>query len=226
MKKFGGRNMRKTLYSLILSEDVVKEIDRLAEKEGTNRSNLINEVLAEYVSVTTPEKRIADVFKRIENFFGANGDFPVYYENHDNTLSIKSALSYRYRPTLRYEVELYRAPEGTFGELKVNFRTQSPELLNKLTEFFAYWERMEEIYVFSLFNAGNITYSLDEYKWTRSLSFPKNRRYETEDLSRAISDYVKVFDRLLKKFLAGEYKSVRELENDYLAALNGGMLLI
>lgn len=218
--------MKKNMYSLILSEKVIEEIDRLAEKEGTNRSNLVNQILAEYVSITTPEKRISDIFERIERLFGDDANFPVYRESHDNTLSIKSALSYKYRPTLRYEVELYRAEGGAFGALKVNFRTQSPELLTKLTEFFKYWQRLEEIYVFSFFKNGRINYSLDEYKWTRSLSFPENKRYESEDLSRAISDYVKVFDRLLKKYLADGYSSVRELENDYLAALNGGALII
>lgn len=216
--------MKKAMYSLMLSEKVVEEIDRLAEKEGTNRSNLVNQILAEYVSVITPEKRISDIFDRIESLFtGAN--LPVYHENHDNTLSIKSALSFKYRPTLRYEVELYRVPDGAFGELKVNFRTQSPELLTRLTEFFRYWQKLEEIYVFSLFPYGRITYSLDEYKWTRSLSFPENKSYDSEALSRAISDYVKVFDKLLKKYLAGGY-SARDLENDYLAALNSGMTVI
>lgn len=218
--------MKKNMYSLMLSERVVEEIDRLAEKEGTNRSNLVNQILAEYVSITTPEKRISDVFERIERFFCGDTSFPVYRESHDNTLSIKSALSYKYRPTLRYEVELYRTEGGAFGELKVNFRTQSPELLTKLTEFFRYWERLEEIYVFSFFKSGRIRYTLDEYKWTRSLSFPENKRYESEDLSRAISEYVKVFDRLLKKYLADGYSSVRELENDYLAAQGGGALII
>lgn len=218
--------MKKNMYSLMLSENVVEEIDRLAEKEGTNRSNLVNQILADYVSVTTPEKRISDIFEKIESLFGGDASFPVYRESHDNTLSIKSALSYKYRPTLRYEVELYRTEGGAFGELKVNFRTQSPELLTKLTEFFRYWERLEEIYVSSFFSGGKIRYTLDEYKWTRSLSFPENKRYENEDLSVAISNYVKVFDRLLKKYLANGYSDLRELENDYLAALNGGMTII
>ena len=61
--------MKKAMYSLMLSEKVVEEIDRLAEKEGTNRSNLVNQILAEYVSVITPEKRISDIFDKIESLF-------------------------------------------------------------------------------------------------------------------------------------------------------------
>ena len=38
--------MKKTLYSLMLSDEVVREADRLAHQKGTNRSNLINQILA------------------------------------------------------------------------------------------------------------------------------------------------------------------------------------
>ena len=39
--------MKKTVYSLVLSEDVVREIDKLATRRGTNRSNMVNQILAE-----------------------------------------------------------------------------------------------------------------------------------------------------------------------------------
>ena len=50
--------LQKSLYSLMLMDDVVREIDRLALQQNTNRSNFINQILAEYVSLMTPEKRI------------------------------------------------------------------------------------------------------------------------------------------------------------------------
>ena len=216
--------MKKNMYSLILTEDVVNAIDKLAEEENTNRSNLINEILAEYVSVTTPEKRINDIFHGIEDLFKQLTGQQVYYQQHDNTLSIKSALEYRYRPTIRYEVELYRTQDGTVGELKVNFRTQSPQLLNRLTEFFALWTRLEELYVARYFNDSEINYTLDETRWTRTLAVPKNAGYDDKELSRAITDYVSTFDRLMKKRLSGA--SATEIENEYLDALNGGMIII
>lgn len=216
--------MKKNMYSLILAEDVVNAIDKLAEEENTNRSNLINEILAEYVSVTTPQKRINDIFHGIEDLFKQLTGQQVYYQQHDNTLSIKSALEYRYRPTIRYEVELYRTQDGTVGELKVNFRTQSPQLLNRLTEFFALWTRLEELYVARYFNDSEINYTLDETRWTRTLAVPKNAGYDDKELSRAITDYVSTFDRLMKKRLSGA--AATEIENDYLDALNGGMLII
>ena len=51
--------MKKNVYSLVLSEDVVHEIDKMAYRQGTNRSNLVNQILAEYASLITPERRIS-----------------------------------------------------------------------------------------------------------------------------------------------------------------------
>ena len=57
--------MKKNLYSLTLSDDVVREVDALAHRMGTNRSALVNQILAEYVSVPTPERRWNDIFEAI-----------------------------------------------------------------------------------------------------------------------------------------------------------------
>jgi len=76
--------MKKNAYSVILSEDVVNEIDRLADERGMTRSGFINEALSEYVSVTTPERQIRDVFKRIEALMPGADDLPVFFGEHDN----------------------------------------------------------------------------------------------------------------------------------------------
>ena len=59
--------MKKTLYSLMLSENVIAAVDALAVQYGTNRSNLVNQILADYVSYTTPEKRIDQIFSAMES---------------------------------------------------------------------------------------------------------------------------------------------------------------
>ena len=41
--------MKKNLYSLTLSDEVVREVDALAHRLGTNRSALVNRILSEYV---------------------------------------------------------------------------------------------------------------------------------------------------------------------------------
>ena len=63
-RKQEGRwtNVSKSVYSLVLSDDVVAAVDRAAYGLDTSRSNLINQLLADYVSFITPEKRRKDIF--------------------------------------------------------------------------------------------------------------------------------------------------------------------
>lgn len=216
--------MQKSLYSLILMDDVVREIDSLARMQNTNRSNLINQILADYVSLTTPEKRINNIFNCINGLL-EDKIFNSYIEPHERTMSLKSSLNYRYRPTIKYEVELYRSSSETIGELKIIFRTQSAELLIKLSDFFDLWTRMEHIYLKDYFGADGIQYSFDNGKITRSLHLPHGKEYSNDEIAKAISDYIRMFDDIIKGYLTGEYTSVTQMENRYLSYLNNSIIL-
>lgn len=218
--------MKKYPCHLMLSADVLDEIDQIAERENTTRSNLVNRILADYVSLTMPEKHFDRIFRTVENFLNGCGGFSPFFEPNSPVMSIKSSLEYRYRPTLRYEVEMYRTPDAVIGELNVIFRTQAPELLVELTRFFKLWMNLEALYVSVFFPENAIRYSLAEGRFTRTFALPRERSYDPEETGRAIGDYVETFDELLKKWLSGEFSSQRELENAYLARLNGGMLII
>lgn len=218
--------MKKYPCHLMLSADVLDEIDQIAERENTTRSNLVNRILADYVSLTMPEKHFDRIFRTVENFLNGCGGFLPFFEPNSPVMSIKSSLEYRYRPTLRYEVEMYRTPDAVIGELNVIFRTQAPELLVELTRFFKLWMNLEALYVSVFFPENAIRYSLAEGRFTRTFALPRERSYDPEETGRAIGDYVETFDELLKKWLSGEFSSQRELENAYLARLNGGMLMI
>ncbi len=99
--------MKKTLYSLMLNEEVVREIDRMAHRMGTNRSALINQILADYTSVMTPERRIESIFHEIEQLVAPARDLVPFFAPHTTSMSLKSSLEYKYRPTVKYEVALY-----------------------------------------------------------------------------------------------------------------------
>ena len=107
--------MKKTLYSLMLSDDVVREVDALAHRLGTNRSNLINQILADYVSVTTPERRISDIFHAVEQMLAPSRDLVPFFAPNALTMSLKSSLEYKYRPTVKYEVQLFPLAGGLAG---------------------------------------------------------------------------------------------------------------
>ena len=100
--------MAKTMYSLMLSEDVVNAIDALAHRAGTNRSQMINMILAEYISYRTPEQRMREMFDSMERMLPADSPLQVMLRSSDSMLNLRSALAFKYNPTIRYTLELER----------------------------------------------------------------------------------------------------------------------
>ena len=81
--------MKKNLYSLTLSDDVVREVDALAHRMGTNRSALVNQILA------TPERRWNDIFEAIEELMTPTRELVPFFAPGSSTMSLKSSLSYK-----------------------------------------------------------------------------------------------------------------------------------
>ena len=216
--------MKKNLYSLMLSEDVVREVDALAHRMGTNRSALVNQILADYVSVPTPERRISDIFRAIEELVSPSRELVPFVAPNSPTMSLKSSLAYKYRPTVKYEVDLNSGGETTMGELSVIFRTQSAELIAALSEFFRLWVRIEDRCLAPLLGSS-IACSLFDGRFVRPLALPRGRACTAEDIAGAISAYVQLFDRLLKAYLAGSL-SAKDVELAYRGDLQSRAILI
>ena len=193
--------MKKTLYSLMLNDEVVREVDALAHRMGTNRSNLINQILAEYVNYTTPERRINDIFSAMEQLISPSRDLVPFFAPNSLSMSLKSSLEYKYRPTVKYEVELYRSGEDSIGQLTVAFRTQSAGLISAMTEFFRLWKRIEDAHLASRLTVP-VRYALYEGKFIRSIAVP-DKDCTAQELAQAISGYIELFDKLLKGYLGG-----------------------
>ena len=210
------RDMKKTLYSLMLSDEVVREVDALAHRMGTNRSSLINQILAEYVGYTTPERRINDVLSAIEQLMAPSRELVPFFAPNSMSMSLKSSLEYKYRPTIKYEVELYRGAGEAIGELSVVFRTQSAALIQAMTEFFRLWKRIEDAHLAPLLGS-KLSYALYDGKFVRSIAVP-DKNCSAEELAAAISDYIQLFDRLMKSYLTGRLDA-HEVEAAYYSYL-------
>lgn len=204
--------MKKTLYSLMLNDEVVREVDALAHRLGTNRSNLINQILAEYVNYTTPERRVNDILSAIEQLMSPSRELVPFFSPNTFSMSLKSSLEYKYRPTVKYEVELYRGFDAAIGELSVVFRTQSAALIQAMTEFFRLWKRIEDTHLRPV-TGIKLDYALYDGKFLRSLAMPA-ADFTSEELAGAISEYIKLFDKLMKGYLSGRLDS-HEVEAAY-----------
>ena len=215
--------MKKTLYSLMLNDEVVREVDQLAHSLGTNRSNLINQILAEYVNYTTPERRINDVLSAIEQLMAPSRELVPFFAPNSFSMSLKSSLEYKYRPTVKYEVELYRGGGESIGELSVVFRTQSASLIASMTEFFRLWKRIEDLHLAAP-TGMRISYALYDGTFVRSLCAPESD-CTAEELAGAISEYIKLFDKLMKHYLTGRLDA-QEVEAAYYSYMRGAPVRI
>jgi len=190
--------MGKNMYSLMLSEDVVAMVDRLAYAAGTNRSQLINSILAEYLSYRTPEMRMRDMFDQMEALLAEAEGFKVMLRNSDSLFSLRSALAYKYNPTIHYSVELNRAPGRDLGELRATLRTQNSELLLYIMQFYKLWAKLE------CQGPSGSEYSISPGKFVKKLELreagSKAGQVSEDELSAAIVAYIRAFDTALKAF--------------------------
>lgn len=215
--------MKKTLYSLMLNDDVVKEIDLLAHRQGVSRSSLINEILADYVQVLTPERWINDVFQSVEQLLATSRDLVPFFAPNAMSMSMKSSLSYKYRPTVKYEVELHRSGSAGYGTLAVIFRTQSAELIRAMAQFFQKWKQTEDAWFLARGEEPR-RYELYDGKFTRSILLPQEMG-NNDDVAQAIADYVQTFDRLMKACLAEEMTDA-QLEWEYARSMERQAMIL
>ena len=215
--------MAKRLYSLMLNDQVVSAVDREAHRLGTNRSALIDSVLAEYFGVPTTQKLMSDIFKEMDALLSGSNELIPFFAPNSGTFFVKSALSYKYRPTLKYELVLDTSGSNRLGEISVNFRTQSDALLRELETFFRLWAQLEREILGG--EGAAINYSLYPNRFVRSIALPKGGNHAAAQIAEAVSDYVHLLDSSLKGYINGQ-KDTAALAKDYLRYLENSNIIL
>lgn len=191
--------MKRSTYSLILMDDVVAAIDHLAAQQGTSRSNLINQILAEHVSCTTPEQQMRQVFScLIQQMDSA---FRIQEQGSDAMLSVFGSVQYKYRPTIRYSIELLRdLHREEIGQLKISCRTQSRTLLDAIQSFFRFWVQLEQAYDPDGACAQGL-YEITPGRMTRVLM--RCGIMADDALGTAVGEYIRMFHAVLQSYFNG-----------------------
>lgn len=220
--------MKKSVYSLVLMDDIVKAIDDMAYRRNTSRSNLINQILAEHISYKTPESMMRDIFDRMKTIMDSN--FQIQGQSSDAMLSIRSPLRYKYKPNIRYRVELMReVKDGVFGNLSVSFRTQSSQLIELMNNFFSLWYKLEKRYMDKYFPDG-VEYTCMSGRFVRKLKIPAELSNEDTDLlGKAIVDYIRLLDSEIKIYFSDiddPERATLRVEANLLNNINSGIMII
>ena len=193
--------MSKSVYSLVLTDEIVRAIDAMAYRMDTSRSALIDRILAERLSMQTPEIRMRNIMENISSFFDEE-IFRLQSAASEGGMLIKSPLPYKYKPTIRYSVELLR--EGKYlGRLKVSFRTKNASLMQLMNIFLNCFASIENRCLMK-YDDLDVVMQIDNDKMCRMLNMPilrDGRKINDANLiAEAIADYVNFLDRMIKLF--------------------------
>ena len=223
--------MKKSVYSLVLMDEVVRAIDQMAYENNTSRSNFINQILAEKVMLITPEMRMKDIFDKIIDSMEDEKKFQVRLQQSDYCLSIMSILDYKYNPTIRYFFELYRTADKAIGELKITSRTQSRDLQRYLYEFFQYFSKLEQVYMARYFPKRPTPHFISDGdgRFIRELILIDQHGITTDTIALAMGNYVQMLDSLLEIYLTHLHDiemSTKKIKQVYSNFLNSNPTLI
>ncbi|GKX31063.1 hypothetical protein SH1V18_35430 [Vallitalea longa] len=128
--------MKKSIYSIVLFDEIVEAIDRLSYIKNTNRSQLINDMLAEKLGLLTPQQKVTNIINRISALVETDS-IQVKSKNDYGSLQFGTFIKYKYRPSIRYSFEFYVGNnEERYAVLKINSRSKSEELNEHLERFF------------------------------------------------------------------------------------------
>ncbi|MDR2908682.1 MAG: ribbon-helix-helix domain-containing protein [Oscillospiraceae bacterium] len=181
----------------MLNDDVVAGLDALAHKSGISRSGLVNRILADHLLLETPEKRVETVFRAIIETVSDEVVLPL--SSSAWMLQLKSAIQYRYNPTLRYTVEFLPGRIHSGCEFRVSSRTRSDALLSRLIAFFEIWSQLEASLTAKACPGGP-RISIRDGTLQRALRTNQTGEKDTDGtgLGVAIGRYILLFDRALK----------------------------
>lgn len=203
------------MYSLILSDEIVAAIDRMAALQGTSRSALVNHLLAEHTALPTPEKQARDIFAVVEELMGQQLRSSF---SPGGALTLHTAVQYKYNPQLNYTLELTPG-QPALGRLRVGLRSQNQALLAYMQLFFQLWARLEQTHLPAPPQAGQ--QQLEAKRYSRTLRRPA-LLHNDRQAGEAIAAYVAAMDSCLHTYfdnLSDAEEAVAATETDYLSWL-------
>ena len=201
--------MGKSIYSMVLTDEVINAVDRLAIKEGKSRSQMVDQILAERVGFNTVSKRIDQIVLLSNMCLKEHARLRVE-KNQQSVIEFLSAIEYKYSPRVKYSVELF--PDGReIGVLKIALRTTNRVLLDLIGRFFNLFIQIEQKY------NPSIEYFIENGKLSRKLDFAGIDSLES--LAKCLTDYVSAIDKLMNLYIANYSSGIENklVEANYLA---------
>ncbi|MBC3797027.1 hypothetical protein [Acetobacterium tundrae] len=197
--------MKKSVYSLMLFDEIVEKIDQIAYTKNTNRSQLINDMLAERIGMVTPEQKIQKILEQLDENF--SDTLSVSQINKNSSIQFGKSLKYKYRPKVRYSYEFISSERGKYAVLKISSRTKSENLNDHFDEFFKLIMNIEkekdENYTDLLEHQTN-------HKFVREFKVDGELSQDIETVTDNLTRYLKMIDRAMNTY----FSNIDEVDNN------------
>lgn len=215
--------MGKSVYSIVLDDEVIRGIDKMAVQQGTSRSNMINRLLAQHISLPTAETMLLDVYNSINEVMEQHSSLVLQLLGNGNMINMRSALQYKYNPSIKYSVGLLEK-DSYYGQLKISMRSQNSALISILDSFFALWAQLEMQYC----GIRENEFSFENGRYVRLLRKDSSRNFN--DYGTNIALYVGLLDSCMKEYFNNITVSSSAAANStvkkYLAEISADMVNI
>lgn len=195
--------MSKSVYSVVLQDEVVQALDDMAFQQGISRSALMNQILADAVSMVTTEQRMQHIFEALQQVLAPFPQFQLLDSASNSMCRVASALRYKYNPVVKYAVEFYPSQGGNQGVFRALVRSQSRDLLTRMHGFFTLWNALENETLQEAYPQG-VACVIEVGKFHREFTFPKSTRLSSEQIGDSIAAYIRMFDGAMKTYFQAD----------------------
>ena len=200
--------MHKSVYSVLLSDELVSRLDEQAYKSGVSRSVMLDRLLAEYLTIETADMKMESALMNMGRLIESYSGLKFTNLPSNSMAFVQSALLYKYNPTVKYSVELFHS--GDLGQLKISLRTTSATLFSLMESFYTIFVSLEKKYI------GERVYDYSDNKFVRMLLRPEG--ITPEKTGEAIAEYVAELDKYLRLYfthLIDHEKARYEIEREF-----------
>lgn len=214
--------MTRHIYSLVLKDELIDKVDLVAGKNNKSRSLIVNEILAEYFKIVTPEYKINRIMDLVGKEIHDSAYLEFLSEAKGNSIQCRASIAYKYNPKIRYMLELSGKDKVKLATLHIISRTQRNDFFMHMIKCFEMITAIESGYS-SQFRKLAIKSSLfasDGKKISRDFYYDWMKEHLTvEDISEYLSNYIRMIHQSMNCYFEylpnGQKRQIEEILKIY-----------
>ena len=214
--------MTKTMYSLILTDEVIERIDRLAYEKGMSRSQMVDHLLAREVGLSTPEQQTRLIVRHAADRMSENvPSLQLHIRSDLGSMEIATFVKFKYNPSIKYSFDILASDGRHLCVLKINSRSTSAELRTHLDSFLQLLSAIDRRYMCSFLLPADPKASSGRFQ--RPVYLPRlfEETEDPEEIAERLSNYIVLIDDTMQSYFASLWSpSLQEdVESAYLKHL-------